>query len=119
MHDATHLIRRLRFASELVLVAMACLAPWAFGSVEAWAQLLLASGLLLLTVLQALTGWMSRPSRESRFLSLPSLAMVGLILVALLQAYPLRGGLSGWLGPGIERSRAGLAPGHPQALIDP
>ncbi|MFO0889771.1 MAG: O-antigen ligase family protein [Isosphaeraceae bacterium] len=118
MPDEIPLVRRLRSISECLLISMACLAPWAFGSVEAWAQFLLASGLLLVTALRLLTGWLSRTPRATRLLSVPGAAMAGIVILALLQSYALPGRLSGWIGPQIERTRAGLAPSGPQSLID-
>ncbi len=36
---------RLTF-SEIIVLGMACLAPWAFGSVDAWAEFALALGIV-------------------------------------------------------------------------
>ena len=45
---------RLTF-SELIVLVMACLAPWAFGSVDAWAEFALAV-LIALWTLAMFTG---------------------------------------------------------------
>lgn len=40
-----------RFANKLILSLMVCIAPWAFGSVEAWAELGIDLAIGLLVVL--------------------------------------------------------------------
>ena len=68
---------------ELILWLLVCLAPWAFGSVEAWAELGLYAliGLLTILVPGACNG-----SRFPRFLArLPGMALIGLTLLAGFQ----------------------------------
>ncbi len=62
---------------------MACLAPWAFGAVRAWAEAALYLGIVLVTILAGLAGFSSR--RRPVLGSLPGLAMIGLIGLALVQ----------------------------------
>ena len=100
--------RRCEHASELILTAMACLSPWAFGSVEEWAQLGLALGVVLLALLWASGG---RPlERRAAVCCLPSLALGALVALALLQAAPLPEALLGALSPAAARLRTGLIP---------
>ena len=67
---------RLTF-SEIIVLGMACLAPWAFGSVDAWAEFALALGIALLGTLAMFT----RPGSDAmrRLICLPSLALGGLV----------------------------------------
>jgi len=92
----------------MILTMMACLSPWAFGSVEAWAQLGLDVGVVLLALLWALGG---RPlDRRWAVCCLPSLALGALVLLALLQAAPLPEGLLRALSPATARLRSSLIP---------
>jgi len=94
--------------SELILTLLVCLAPWAFGSVEAWAELGLYAGIALLTILnyRRSAGW----SLRGGLVHLPGLALVGLVLLALLQAMPLQRGLLSWIAPRSAALRAQLLP---------
>lgn len=105
------LIRRARRASEAIVLAMACLAPWAFGAVDAWAQFGLDLGIVLLASLAAPIAWGS--DRGRGLPCIPSLALAGLVLLALAQAVPLPGGLLRWVAPGAHALRTGLTPGAP------
>ncbi|MBV8611970.1 MAG: O-antigen ligase family protein [Singulisphaera sp.] len=108
------LIRRARLASEMIVLAIACLAPWAFGAVDAWAQFGLDLGIVLLALLAALIG---RGSNRGRgLLCVPSLALAGLVLLALAQAVPLPGSLLRRAAPGTYALRAGLTPGVPERV---
>src|SRR5438552_4215187 len=78
-------------ATHAILMAMACLAPWALGSRQAWAQLALAIGVLLLAVLRSLAGWRTGDGRA--IWNPPSLALIGLLGLALIQAVPLPEGV--------------------------
>jgi O-antigen ligase/tetratricopeptide (TPR) repeat protein len=109
------LIDRLRSASEAIIVAMACLSPWAIGAVDAWAQLALDGGLLLLALLQLVSA--PRSDWARRLFCLPSLALAGLALWALVQAAPLPAALERTLAPATAAWRSGLAPGAPQGVI--
>ena len=79
--------RRCAAASEATLMAMACLSPWAFGAVEPWAEFALELGVVLLAVLAAI----ARPCTDRRraLTCVPSLALAGLVLLALIQLLPL------------------------------
>lgn len=93
--------------SEAILLTLACLAPWAFGSVEAWAELLLDFGVVLVAILGLIAG-RGRPARG--LFGLPSLALAGLILLALAQATPLPEGLFRQLAPTTSELRSTLLP---------
>jgi hypothetical protein len=80
--------------SEAVVLAMVCLAPWAFGSVEARAHLGLALGIALLAILNVASGWRApRTSRPFNINILPALALAGLALWAWAQAVALPEGV--------------------------
>lgn len=101
--------------SELILILLVCLAPWAFGSVEAWAELGLYVAIALLTLLN-----LRRPSGRDRgglLLRLPGLALAGLILLALLQALPLPRGVLAWISPSSSPYRTHLLPDQPEQVI--
>jgi hypothetical protein len=108
------LIRRARLASETIILAIACLAPWAFGAVDAWAQFGLDLGIMLLALLAALISGGSNRGRG--LLCVPSLALAGLVLLALSQAVPLPGSLLRWAAPGTYALRASLTPGVPERV---
>jgi O-antigen ligase/tetratricopeptide (TPR) repeat protein len=73
-------------AAEAIIIGLACLAPWAIGAVDAWAILALDLGIALIGLLTAAELW--RTGR-SFLLGVPSLALLGLILLAFFQASPL------------------------------
>jgi O-antigen ligase len=98
----------------MIVLAIACLAPWAFGAVDAWAQFGLDLGIVLLALLAALISWGSNRGRGP--LCVPSLALAGLVLLALAQAVPLPGSLLRWAAPGIYALRASLTPGVPERV---
>src|SRR4051812_112267 len=101
--------RTLNRMSEVVMLVMASLAPWAFGSADAWAQFLLGLGVAVLAVLGAVAG---RGSDRSRMLRcLPSLALAGLVLVGVAQATPLPERVMRFIAPTESALRAGLVPG--------
>src|ERR1022692_1693988 len=83
--------------SELTILVLVCLAPWAYGSVEAWAELGLYSGIALLTILGLGRCW--RAGLSGRLFCLPSLALAGLVLFAFVQVTPLGVRTSGWFSP--------------------
>ena len=81
---------------ELILWLLVCLAPWAFGSVEAWAELGLYAliGLLTILVPGACDG-----SRFPRFLArLPVVALIGDVSPAF-RALPLSRVTLSWIAP--------------------
>jgi hypothetical protein len=108
----TAAIGPLRLLSESIILAMACLAPWAIGVVDAWAQWILEGGLLLVLVLGLLGGWHSGWSR--RLFCAPSLALGGLALLALIQSLPLPAAFERAFAPATHVWRAHLAPEVPQ-----
>jgi O-antigen ligase len=100
--------------SELTLVLLVCLAPWAFGSVEAWAELGLYAGIALLTILNF--GAPSGSSGRGRLVRLPSLALGGLVLLALFQVTPIWRGVLAWVAPSSAALTADLLPKQPEQV---
>ena len=74
-------------AAEAAVLAAVVLAPWAFGSVEAWAEWLLYLLTAAAATLAALGG--RRDGWRRRLLCGPSLALLGLVALAIVQATPL------------------------------
>src|SRR5258708_4484698 len=84
-------VRICQRASEAVMLSMACLAPWAFGAVEAWAELGIDIGVALIALFGFVAG--RGATRADSRPDVPSLALAGLALLALAQAAPLSEGL--------------------------
>src|SRR5271157_202830 len=105
---------RLTF-SEIIVLGMACLAPWAFGSVDAWAELALALGIALLGTLAMFTRPGINPMR--RLNCLPSLALGGLAILAIAQSTSLPAGFLGWLDPVTAALRGDLLPAQPEVVL--
>lgn len=105
----------LRGASEAILLTMAVLAPWAFGSVDAWAELLLEWGAVGLAILGIATD--RGADRARRLLCMPSLALGGLALLAMAQALPLPMPLVGALAPAVQSLRAASVPDRPFGVL--
>lgn len=98
--------------SEILILLMACLAPWAFGAEDAWAGFGLGVGIALLTVLTTATQWSTDRLRNLR--CVPSLALAGLVLLGTLQAAPLPPRLVRVLAPSDWSFRSVLAPRTPE-----
>ena len=101
--------RRARRCSEAIILALSCLAPWAFGSVEAWAELALDLGIVLVAALGVIANRGSDRERNARF-DMPGLTLAGLSLLALAQAVPLPESLLARVDPAAATMRASLAP---------
>jgi tetratricopeptide (TPR) repeat protein len=108
------MVSRCGRASEAVLLAMACLSPWAFGAVRAWAEAGIYLGVFLVAVLGAVSG--QGADRPRRLVSVPGLALGGLIVLALVQAAAWPGRLVGRVVPSATAFKAGLAPGGPERV---
>src|SRR5258705_13933162 len=91
------LVRRSKQASQAILITMACLAPWAFGAVEAWAEFVLFLGIFLLAILALVIR--AGTDRVRALVCLPSVALGGLVLLAALQAAPLPPGVLKRISP--------------------
>jgi len=104
---------RLSF-SEIIVLGMACLAPWAFGSVDAWAEFALALAIALLGML----AMFARPGINAmRCLTcLPSMALGGLAALAIAQAMPLPAGFLRWVDPVTAACHGDLLPAHPEVV---
>ena len=104
---------RLSF-SEIIVLGMACLAPWAFGSVDAWAEFALALGIAILGTVAMFT----RPGSNAmrRLTCLPSLALGGLAALAIAQATPLPAGFLRRLDPVTAALHGDLLPAQPEVV---
>src|SRR4051812_15025687 len=105
---------RLPSVSEVTTLIMACLAPWAIGAVDAWAQLLLDLGLVVLAISGLLATGRSDWAR--RLVCMPSLALAGLALLALVQAVPLPALALKTIAPSTHAWRTDLAPGFAERV---
>jgi tetratricopeptide (TPR) repeat protein len=101
--------------SEIIVLGMVCLAPWAFGSVDAWAEFALAIAIALLGVLAMFTSPAMDPIRRLR--CLPSLALGGLVLLAIAQATPLPADCLAWLDPTTSTFHNSLLPPKPEVVL--
>jgi O-antigen ligase len=99
---------RLRMSGELMVVLTACLAPWAFGSVDAWAEFGLVICVAIVAVLTAI--YCGRSGAASSLVNVPGLAIGGLALLAWLQIVPLPAGLYQRLNPSGYAHRQELVP---------
>ncbi len=72
---------------EFLIAATACLAPWAFGSVDAWADLSLLIGVALIAACSAIHCW--KTGSAAKLMNLPGVAIAGLALLAWAQMVPL------------------------------
>lgn len=100
---------------ELILLFWVCLAPWAYGSVEAWAELGLYVGVAILTVLSLNLD--SGVTLRARLCGLPSLALGGLVLFACFQATPLSARVLAGIAPATAALRSMSAPLTPERVL--
>ncbi len=101
-------------AAEAISLALACASPWAFGSVEAWAELAIELGIVALAFTAAVAARGS--GRSACLLRMPGLALAGLLVLALIQAAALPDGLLRRLAPAASDARASYAPGLPESV---
>src|SRR6185312_11286111 len=90
------------------------LAPWAYGSVDAWAEMLLFGGATLLAALRTMSDWKTRS--RSRPAGLASLVLLGLVSVALVQTVPINAGLLKAIAPWTFALRGRLVPSSPETV---
>jgi O-antigen ligase/tetratricopeptide (TPR) repeat protein len=102
--------------SEYLLTLLVCVAPWAFGAVEAWAELSLYVGILLLTLLNRGSSVRSGPSIPFAG-RLPGLALGGLILLAVFQAAPLPRPVRSFLAANAVARETALLPVQPERVV--
>lgn len=101
--------------AEAIVLAMVCGAPWMFGAVEAWSELPLLVGAGAVAVLAALSG--RNAPGWGTLASPPSLALAGLVVLALIQVVPLPGGLLAVLDPSAAALRRELLPETPERVL--
>jgi tetratricopeptide (TPR) repeat protein len=110
--DANGLLStRLRQAAEAIILTMGCVAPWAYGAVDAWAQMFLAVALVVLAILGFILG-LNVP-RGRLLLCLPSIALGGLCVLGFLQARPLEPDVLKKIAPASYALVTSLAPDMP------
>jgi O-antigen ligase len=90
-------LRSARKATEAILLGMAFISPWLFGSVDAWAQLLIGIMILLLALLGMVIGW--ETPRLRLLICAPSVVLLGLSALAYFQSVPLSAGQLKQLAP--------------------
>ena len=91
------------------MLAMACLTPWAFGSVDGWAMLGILLGTIALALLGLVRGWGEAGTRGAAT-CLPSLALLGLIALALIQSRSFPERLLARISPQAAGLRTSLFP---------
>lgn len=96
---------------------MACLSPWAFGSVMARFEFCLSVGVALLAVLGMIGNWNTR--RSGDFFCLPSAMLGALVLLAIFQALPLPDAVLRTVAPHTADLRSRLLPrsGVPERVL--
>ena len=89
-------------------MGMCCFAPWAYGSVDAWAEYVLYAFLVAIIGLRLIADWRGRErSIGSGALYWALLAIVG---IALLQAVPLSESVIRSISPGTVEARSAIIP---------
>ena len=104
-------------ANKLILALMVGMTPWAFGSVEAWAELGIDLAIGILALLRF--GERSADRTTDRSSRLPSIALGGLVLFAIFQTLPLGPGVLGWVSPSSALKRAAMLPTQPEERAIP
>ncbi len=92
----------------LIIGATACLSPWAYGSVDAWAEFALGICVSLLAFFSAINAW--RSEERSRLLSAPGVAIAGLALLAWFQTVPFAEAVYNRIDPAGFARRNDLIP---------
>ena len=100
--------------AEGAVLALACAAPWMFGSVEAWAVLVLEVGVGVAAVLVAVMG--CGPAVWKNLTGWPSLGLAGLVGLAAIQASPMPARWHAALDPAGASDRAALLPDAPERV---
>ena len=102
-------------ASEAILLAMAVLSPWAFGAVDAWAELWLYSGAVALAALMVPACWSS--GSWPGLSNTPARALAALTLFAWVQSIALPEQWTRTLTPTLSSIRSELAPATASRVI--
>lgn len=98
-----------------LVILMVVLAPWAFGSVDAWAECALALGIALLAILASLEALRRRS--ELSVIPIPALGLLGLFLLGLAQCSPLPESWLRQLAPHRAALRASLDPAPAEGVV--
>ena len=100
--------------AEGVVLAMVCAAPWMLGSVEAWSELVLITGIEAVVILVAVSGRVI--VLRKNLMSLPSVALGGLVLLGLAQSTPQPERMLAVLEPSTSALRRALLPDVPERV---
>lgn len=87
---------------------MCCFAPWAYGSVDAWAEYVLYAGLVAIIALRLIADW--RAGERSLGSGPLYWALLLIVGIALLQAVPLSEQVIRRISPGTLEARAAIMP---------
>lgn len=88
------------------LIFCVTLAPWLFGYVERWTQLLAAGVVVAAALIAAVAG-----GRDCR-ITMPCLIAMGFVMTGLLQSVPLPSGIAPRVSPEAAAIRTEFYPGH-------
>ncbi|WP_422925739.1 O-antigen ligase family protein [Singulisphaera sp. PoT] len=105
----------LKWASEAILILIACLTPWAIGGVDAWSGFLLSICLVILAIIHTVTSWSQ--NWYKRVLCLPSLAIFCLGILGIVQSLPMTPERVKSLSPATYKTRADLTASVPQRTL--
>jgi O-antigen ligase len=100
--------------AECVVLTMVCAAPWMLGSVHAQSELMLIMGTGAVVILGAVSGRATVPLKN--VMSLPSVALGGLVLLGLAQSTPQPEGMLAVLDPSTSALRRALLPDVPERV---
>jgi O-antigen ligase len=104
----------LRAATEVVVLAVVALTPWAFGGVDPAFELALAAGVALVAVL-----WAAAVAVEGRLVWVRcplAMCLAGLTLLGLLQLVPVPPAVHRAVAPGLARLWDDLLPAAPEVV---
>src|SRR5579885_2226671 len=107
-------VPRILTAMEVVLLALVCLTPWAYGSVHPSFEFHLYTGIAVLLAL-----WAARMLVEGQITwkkSAVAICLAGLFLFGVWQRTPLPRPVLSWLSPGTARLYDKLLPERPEVL---
>ncbi len=108
------LIACVVWTMEVVLLALICLSPWAYGAVHPGFEFLLDAGIAVLLAL-----WAARMLLEGQVTwknSAVAICLAWLFLLGIWQSTPLPRHMLDWLAPGTARSYDQLLPQQPETL---
>jgi O-antigen ligase/tetratricopeptide (TPR) repeat protein len=102
---------------EVVLLALICLSPWAYGAVNPGQEFLLDAGIAVLLVLWAVRMLLQGQITWKK--SIVANCLAGLFLLGIWQATPLPRSALTWLSPGAAHCYDQFLPQQPEIPADP